>query len=75
MIDCDDCHTWFHASCVGLSEQNVPDQWFCSRCKIRQRIEEQMKTECVQNSRRGAFDGDQLSQYFLLLRLHFVFFQ
>lgn len=24
MLDCDDCHKWFHGACVGVSPDNVP---------------------------------------------------
>jgi|AntAceMinimDraft_5_1070358.scaffolds.fasta_scaffold30502_2 hypothetical protein len=27
MLDCDRCHRWFHAPCVGIDEHNPPDQW------------------------------------------------
>ena len=31
-IACDSCADWFHAICVGLCNENVPDQWQCSSC-------------------------------------------
>ncbi|KAK9728038.1 hypothetical protein K7432_001354 [Basidiobolus ranarum] len=32
MIACDRCQEWFHGSCVGVSEGDIVDTWFCQRC-------------------------------------------
>ncbi|ORY01527.1 hypothetical protein K493DRAFT_298313 [Basidiobolus meristosporus CBS 931.73] len=32
MIACDRCQVWFHGSCVGVSEGDIVDTWFCQRC-------------------------------------------
>ncbi|CAJ1949314.1 unnamed protein product [Cylindrotheca closterium] len=34
MINCSRCHTWYHGSCVGLSRDNMPDQWICDACQL-----------------------------------------
>lgn len=32
-IQCDQCNSIFHGSCVGLpDEESIPEQWFCDRC-------------------------------------------
>jgi len=40
MVACDnaDCNSgqWFHLSCVGLKEGQVPDNWFCPDCEKKQ---------------------------------------
>ena len=37
MIDCDGYNCpliWYHANCVGLSEETIRDgSWFCEQCK------------------------------------------
>lgn len=34
MIDCDNCHQWFHFRCVtDIDELDPPSQWVCSYCK------------------------------------------
>jgi hypothetical protein len=32
MLDCDRCHNWFHAHCVDIDAQAIPDSWLCSSC-------------------------------------------
>ena len=32
-IQCDSCSVWQHAPCVGLAEDNIPEQYFCERCR------------------------------------------
>lgn len=38
MVECDNEEweegTWFHLECVGLEEDNIPDEWFCyDKCR------------------------------------------
>ena len=38
MLDCDDCHKWFHFVCVGVQEDCVHIQgfsWRCHSCELR----------------------------------------
>lgn len=32
MIQCDDCRGWFHLTCVGVEEDEIPERWFCTPC-------------------------------------------
>ncbi|KAJ2602936.1 hypothetical protein GGF40_000391 [Coemansia sp. RSA 1286] len=32
MIQCDNCLMWLHIECVGIDENNLPDEFFCHRC-------------------------------------------
>lgn len=32
MIQCDTCHVWQHAECVGVTKSNVPELYYCYRC-------------------------------------------
>jgi cohesin loading factor subunit SCC2 len=34
MLDCDRCHSWQHAGCVGLNRDTVPEQWHCDSCQL-----------------------------------------
>ncbi|CDS06408.1 hypothetical protein LRAMOSA08936 [Lichtheimia ramosa] len=33
MVQCDQCEVWQHCECVGLEEQDIPDQYYCEECK------------------------------------------
>jgi hypothetical protein len=35
MVGCDTCHNWFHADCLGVSEESVAsiDVWLCKKCQ------------------------------------------
>lgn len=33
MLDCDNCHRWFHGHCVGVDSFNIPSIWFCRDCQ------------------------------------------
>ena len=41
MLDCDDCHNWFHTTCVNLDDDNLPDEWVCHSCQIRNAVQAQ----------------------------------
>ena len=32
MVSCDDCHEWYHVSCLNLTQSPSTDTWFCSSC-------------------------------------------
>ena len=39
MIGCEKCDTWYHWSCVGITQKNKPgkkDDWFCPNCRPKQ---------------------------------------
>lgn len=44
MLDCDECHCWFHGDCMGVSQSNLPSVWLCDSCKIRRLLERQQST-------------------------------
>ncbi|XP_067879857.1 PHD finger protein 23B isoform X2 [Heterodontus francisci] len=33
MIECNQCNTWIHLSCAKIRKSNVPDVFFCERCR------------------------------------------
>ncbi|KAI8967505.1 hypothetical protein BDF20DRAFT_218432 [Mycotypha africana] len=33
MVQCDKCEVWQHCECMGLEQPDIPDQYFCERCK------------------------------------------
>ncbi|KPP79590.1 PHD finger protein 20-like, partial [Scleropages formosus] len=35
MIQCEECLTWQHTTCMGLTEDNVPETYFCHMCRGR----------------------------------------
>jgi hypothetical protein len=37
MMDCDECHRWYHGVCVGVSHTNLP-YWMCDDCGMRKQV-------------------------------------
>ncbi|KAJ1961537.1 hypothetical protein GGI12_003196 [Dipsacomyces acuminosporus] len=33
MVQCDNCLMWLHIECVGIDEDNLPDDFYCPRCE------------------------------------------
>ncbi|XP_049806621.1 PHD finger protein 23A-like isoform X4 [Schistocerca nitens] len=33
MIECSKCLTWMHLSCVKIKKSNIPEEFFCTKCK------------------------------------------
>ncbi|KAJ2737337.1 hypothetical protein IW152_000061 [Coemansia sp. BCRC 34962] len=33
MVQCDNCLLWLHIECVGIDEDNLPEEYFCPRCE------------------------------------------
>lgn len=42
-MDCDRCHSWYHGSCIGITKDDVPSQWFCDDCTLQAAILGQAK--------------------------------
>jgi hypothetical protein len=42
-IDCDVCHRWFHAPCVGVVVEGVAalPWWNCDDCQTRRQVQKQ----------------------------------
>ena len=43
MVDCDRCHSWYHASCIGITKDTVPETWYCDDCTLQTTILNQAK--------------------------------
>ena len=35
MVCCDRCDVWQHLHCLGMAEEQVPDNYLCEKCKPR----------------------------------------
>lgn len=33
MVQCDRCEVWQHCDCVGLTESDMPDLYYCDHCQ------------------------------------------
>jgi hypothetical protein len=33
MIDCDNCHQWYHIKCVRIESHSIPLKWKCLKCE------------------------------------------
>ncbi|EPY50620.1 transcription elongation regulator [Schizosaccharomyces cryophilus OY26] len=65
-VQCDGCDCWQHAGCVGLSEDTIPESYFCEKCRrpaesdheIEQEESSSMKLQDPQPpTNRPAFDS------------------
>ena len=45
MLDCDLCHCWFHATCVGVdaADDSLPEEWHCDACRLSTAVLDQRK--------------------------------
>ncbi|XP_053699157.1 uncharacterized protein LOC128746133 [Sabethes cyaneus] len=43
MIGCDGCAKWFHSRCVGVTEDSVPEKWYCHSKACQQEYQKQQK--------------------------------
>jgi cohesin loading factor subunit SCC2 len=69
MVDCDRCHSWYHGSCIGITKDTVPDQWFCDDCKLQTAMLDQAKVFTRSNGGSGALtskDHNHVLRQFLL---------
>ena len=55
MVNCDECHEWFHGECVGMTKETVSHVWFCDDCRLKQMVVEETKA-FAERSRRHHFD-------------------
>jgi hypothetical protein len=39
MVCCDDCEVWQHCECMGLEEEDIPDQYFCEQCRPEDHVQ------------------------------------
>ena len=33
-IGCDNCDNWYNLSCVGVTEDNIPEVFYCPKCTV-----------------------------------------
>jgi len=57
MIDCDNCHTWYHAQCVGIHRDTLPNRWLCDGCVFQNLLEQEKETSGHNNKSRGIVDN------------------
>jgi cohesin loading factor subunit SCC2 len=36
LVNCDQCHIYYHGTCVGIASDKVPDEWYCDSCRLLQ---------------------------------------
>lgn len=56
MIDCDHCHTWYHARCVGIHRDTLPNEWLCDGCSCQAMIQQEQALPGHSNESRGVID-------------------
>ena len=56
MIDCDHCHTWYHAECVGIHRDTLPNEWLCDGCTCQAMLQQEQAVPGHTNASRGLID-------------------
>ena len=56
MIDCDNCHTWYHAKCVGIHRDTLPNEWLCDGCSCQALVQQEQAVPGHSNESRGIID-------------------
>lgn len=57
MIDCDNCHTWYHAKCVGIHRDTLPNNWCCDGCRFSMMTQQEQAATGHSNESRGIIDA------------------
>ncbi|ORZ14726.1 hypothetical protein BCR42DRAFT_57299 [Absidia repens] len=50
MVQCDKCEVWQHCECMGLAEEDIPDQYYCEECKPENHASSKMPNGRTQRS-------------------------
>ena len=50
MIACEECFEWYHYDCVGIKENEEPDNWICDTCKNKIRVKNNKKRKNAKKS-------------------------
>jgi cohesin loading factor subunit SCC2 len=45
MLDCDNCHIWYHAQCIGMNREALPNEWICDACTLQKMLSEERETD------------------------------
>jgi hypothetical protein len=63
MLECDDCHVWFHGSCVGVTKRasTLLETWRCAACSIQAVERSRACTAAVPPPPRASFELPLLS--------------
>jgi hypothetical protein len=62
-LDCDECHRWFHPKCLGMDENDIPnegDVWMCDDCLMIRQV-----NAMQDNSGAMVNEDDIFKQFFL----------
>ncbi|XP_052131351.1 jerky protein homolog-like [Frankliniella occidentalis] len=70
MLSCDLCLNWFHGVCTNISEDEVPNTWFCDNCtalnNMRKLLLKDMQELLVQKDQTQLQKIDQVFALFCL---------
>ncbi|WBW75175.1 transcription elongation regulator, PHD finger Bye1 [Schizosaccharomyces osmophilus] len=58
-VQCDGCDCWQHAGCVGLSEETIPESFFCETCRRPAESDHENEQE------EPSFQNSKSPQYFI----------
>lgn len=53
MICCETCEVWQHGECMGVTQANVPDLYYCEKCQPNHKIHEERRKLTTQFTRKA----------------------
>ncbi|ORX52819.1 hypothetical protein DM01DRAFT_1336597 [Hesseltinella vesiculosa] len=59
MVQCDECEVWQHCNCMGLTEESIPDQYYCEQCRPQNHRASRQSTKRYYNPM--GFESDEKS--------------
>jgi len=69
MLDCDSCHRWFHAYCMGIKPSQLQGEgedrlhsWICDECQIREEVKRQQELLRGSVNVHGKIDIEEILQ-------------
>jgi hypothetical protein len=57
-VDCDHCRIWYHAQCIGMNRETLPNEWLCDTCTLQAVTQEQFAIHGNSDACRTIIDAN-----------------